>query len=64
VSEVSLPDGRPLDPDRRYTVAANELIATGSRFSVLRRRGRGKEAVGTDVEALVSYLERHPRGFG
>jgi 5'-nucleotidase len=64
VTDVSLPDGRPLEPDRRYTVAANELIATGSRFSVLRRRGRGKEAVGIDVEALVSYLERHPRGFG
>jgi 5'-nucleotidase len=64
VTAVRLPDGRPLDPDRRYTVAANELIATGSRFTVLRRRGRGKEAVGTDVEALVSYLERHPRGFG
>jgi 5'-nucleotidase len=64
LTKVSLADGRPLDPDRRYTVAANELIATGSRFSVLRRRGRGKEAVGTDVEALVSYLERHPRGFG
>jgi 5'-nucleotidase len=64
VTEVSLPDGRPLDPERRYTVAANELIATGSRFSVLRRRGRDKEPVGTDVEALASYLERHPRGFG
>jgi 5'-nucleotidase len=63
VTEVSLPDGRPLDPDRRYTVAANELIATGSRFSVMRRRGRGKVGVGTDVEALVSYLEHHPRGF-
>ena len=63
VTDVSLPDGRPLDPDRHYTVAANELIATGSRFGVLRRRGRQRKAVGTDLEALVSYLERHPRGF-
>jgi 5'-nucleotidase len=63
VAHVTLPDGRPLDPSADYTVAANELIATGSRFSVLRRRGRGRVSVGTDVEALVSYLARHPRGF-
>ena len=63
VTEVSLPDGRPLDPERRYTVAANELIATGSRFSVLRRRGRDRRPVGTDLQVLVSYLGRHPQGF-
>jgi 5'-nucleotidase len=63
VTEVSLPDGRPVDPDARYTVAANELIATGSRFSVLRRRGRERRPVGTDLEVLVSYLGGRPRGF-
>jgi 5'-nucleotidase len=52
--------GRRLDPDRLYTVAANELIATGARFSVLRDHGLGKHPVGTDVQALVSYLERYP----
>jgi 5'-nucleotidase len=60
VTEVALADGRALDPRRLYTVAANELIATGSRFSVLRRRGRGARPVGTDAEALVSYLSRRP----
>ena len=63
VTDVSLPDGLPIDPDARYTIAANELIATGSRFSVLRRRGRGSRAVGTDLEALVWYLGHQPRGF-
>jgi 5'-nucleotidase len=50
--------GRRIDPDRFYTVAANELIATGARFSVLRDHGLGKRPVGTDVQALVAYLER------
>lgn len=49
-----------LDPGRLYAVAANELIATGGRFSVLRDRGLGKRRVGTDIEALASYLERRP----
>ena len=60
VTEVTDGSGRPLDADRLYTVAANELIATGARFSVLRDHGVGKRPVGTDVQALVSYLERHP----
>ena len=34
--------GNPIDPGRTYTVAANELIATGDRFAVLRDRGRDR----------------------
>jgi 5'-nucleotidase len=60
VTELADERGRPLDPDRLYSVAANELIATGARFSVLRDHGLRKRAVGTDIQALVSYLERHP----
>ena len=52
--------GRPISPDRTYSIAANELIATGGRFSVLRDRGRAKRAVGSDLRALVAYLQRHP----
>jgi 5'-nucleotidase len=63
VTEVSDGSGRPIDPDRVYTVAANELIATGARFSVLRDHGLGKRPVGTDVQALVAYLERHSRAL-
>ncbi len=51
--------GRPLDPDRWYSVAANELIATGARFETLRDRSRGARPVGSDAEALVTYLEKH-----
>jgi 5'-nucleotidase len=64
VTRVLLNGGRPLDPGRLYTVAANELIATGARFSVLRDRGRRKHVVATDLDALVSYLERRPAALG
>jgi 5'-nucleotidase len=63
VTDVTLAGGRPLHPRRLYTVAANELIATGSRFSVLRRRGRHRRPVTTDAEALASYLAQRPRAL-
>jgi 5'-nucleotidase len=64
ISDLTDDRGRRIEPNRTYTVAANELIATGSRFSVLRDHGLGKQRVGTDVQALVAYLERQPRAFG
>jgi 5'-nucleotidase len=51
--------GRPLvlNPTRTYTVAANELLVEGNDdFSVL-RRGRNVRRMGTDLEALVDYVE-------
>jgi 5'-nucleotidase len=60
ITRVTDEHGRELDPEKLYSVAANELIATGSRFSVLRDRGQRKRTVGTDVQALTAYLERHP----
>jgi hypothetical protein len=59
-----LPDQRyvsgvrsPLDPDRTYTVVANELIADSNGFGVL-RRGRARRVLGTDLEALVAEVKR------
>jgi 5'-nucleotidase len=49
---------RPLDPAATYSVAASELIATGDWYPILRDRSRAKRIVGTEVEALVSWLER------
>ena len=52
-------DGLPrvLASRRTYTVAANELLVEGSGdFSVL-RRGRQVRRMGTDLEALVRYVE-------
>jgi 5'-nucleotidase len=45
-----------LDPNRTYTVAANELLVEGTDdFSVL-QHGRHVKRMGTDLEALVRYV--------
>jgi 5'-nucleotidase len=45
---------RDLDPGRKYTVAANGIVAEREPFV----RGGERELVGTDLEALVAWLER------
>ena len=58
VVDAVMADGRPLRPERTYTVAANELLVGTARFSVLAERGRGARPVGTDLEALVRHFQR------
>ncbi len=60
---VSGPDAGDLDPGRSYTVAANELLVDRGPYEVLRTRARGARPVGTDLQALVRYVEaaRHRR---
>lgn len=52
-----------IDPERTYSVAANELIAEGERFPALRDRARGKRPVGTDLEALSAWVEQQDERF-
>ena len=63
VTGIELDDGRPLEPERSYTVAASELLATGERFSTFRGKSRGARPIGTEVEALVAEVERRPADF-
>lgn len=63
VTGIELANGRPLEPERSYTVAASELLATGERFSTFRAKSRGVRPVGTEVEALVAEVERRPADF-
>jgi hypothetical protein len=44
-------------PAATYTVAASELIAMGDWYPALRERATVKRVIGTEVEALVAYLE-------
>ena len=48
VGTVLLVDGRALDPDGRYTVAANRLLVDQEGFGAFRRHGEGMRPVGTD----------------
>ena len=45
---------RELQPDRVYTVVANGVVAEREPFA----RGADRELVGTDLEALVAWLQR------
>jgi 5'-nucleotidase len=63
VTRLVRSNGVRIRPRRSYTVVANELIATGEPFSVLRERGRGVRRVGTDLEALSAHVEELGRGF-
>ena len=53
---LSRPPGRPIDPARIYTVAANELLI--DRSPLMRSRAQRARAVNTEIDALAGYLER------
>lgn len=61
-ADVAMADGSPLQSERTYTVAVNELLIGTERFDVLAERGRRVRAVGTDLEALVRHFERSGGG--
>jgi 5'-nucleotidase len=48
----------PYEPDALYSVVANELIATGHAFPILRDGARGGRVIGTEVEALAVFVAR------
>jgi 5'-nucleotidase len=47
-----------VDPGAVYTVAANEIIARGERFTAMRDHAWDRRVVGTDLDALVAWFER------
>jgi 2',3'-cyclic-nucleotide 2'-phosphodiesterase (5'-nucleotidase family) len=57
VVSVKLSDGRTLDPSRTYTVAANSFLADGGDGFTMLKRGKKKQEIGPDIDALVKYLE-------
>jgi hypothetical protein len=63
VTRLETEAGELLQPDTDYTLVANELIAGHGAFSVLYERGRARELLGTDLEALTAWVQRLPPGF-
>lgn len=57
VYDLTLRGGRRIRPAGSYTVAANELIATGGRFKALYQGGHDPRPTGTDLDALASYVQ-------
>ncbi|MGE5509498.1 MAG: bifunctional metallophosphatase/5'-nucleotidase [Chitinophagales bacterium] len=58
IVSVTLPDGRPLDPNARYTVSTNDFMATGGdNYAVLKA---GAKVYNTNIlirDALIDYLK-------
>jgi 5'-nucleotidase len=63
VTRLETEAGEPVEPQATYSLVANELIAAKGAFSALYERGRSKQLLGTDLEALVAWVERLPAGF-
>ena len=57
VAGVQLGGGRPLKDGKRYVVAANELLVRRGGFGSLSAGAATGRPVGTDLEALVEYIE-------
>jgi 5'-nucleotidase len=63
VTEITLPDGSPLDPSATYTVATNSFLLTGGDGFTVFKEARNAETLGGDLEALVKYVENLPQPF-
>jgi hypothetical protein len=51
-------NGSWLAPERSYSVALSEWLATTDRIALPRARARRAARVGTEAEALARWLER------
>jgi 5'-nucleotidase len=53
-------DNHPLDPNHRYSVAANDFLTSGGNAFPVLARVSGSAAVSTDIAALEAYIQRAP----
>jgi 5'-nucleotidase len=53
-------NGRPIDPDRTYRVAANSFLASGGDSFSMFIEGTNRFDAGNDLDALEAYLKTNP----
>lgn len=58
IVKVVTDDGRPLDPKKTYTVAANSFIAEGGDNMKTLAKAKKVADMGVDLDALVQYLKQ------
>jgi 5'-nucleotidase len=58
VLDLQLDDGRALDPNTAYTVAASDFIVNGGDFFTAFADGTEKTVVGVDLDALIAWVQR------
>ncbi|MCW2973752.1 MAG: bifunctional metallophosphatase/5-nucleotidase [Thermoleophilia bacterium] len=58
IASVVLPDGSKLDPKQTYSVAANSFIADGGDGFTVLKKGRKRQDIGVDLDALVAWFAK------
>jgi 5'-nucleotidase len=58
ILDLQLDDGRALDPNLTYTVAASDFIVNGGDFFTAFAEGTDKTVVGIDLDALIAWVQR------
>src|SRR5690606_9055350 len=61
ITRVVMANGRPLDPDARYTVAMNDFMVTGGSGYTMFAGAEVTRLGSTDLEMLIEYLTSRPR---
>jgi 5'-nucleotidase len=57
VIDISLPDGKLIDPAAEYSITINSFLADGGDSFTVFKQGRNYEVGPVDMDALVSYVK-------
>lgn len=63
ITDLTLPDGTPVDPTVAYTVAVNGFLASGGGDFEVFAEGQDRRTVGTDIGALARHAGELPQPF-
>lgn len=61
VTEITLPDGTPIDPEKTYTLTTNNYMATSTsyKYRPIGELGQNPVTGPEDLEAFVAYVESY-----
>jgi 5'-nucleotidase len=58
ILDLQLADGRAVDPNATYTVAASDFIVNGGDFFTTFAEATDKTVVGVDLDAIIAWVQR------
>lgn len=63
VMSIKLPDGTELDPNKSYSVTANNFLSGGGDGFTVFTKAQNKEVGPVDLDALVNFISAQPKPF-